>query len=185
MIEKRSVYIVTVLFFAIISGIFIFTRGFAEESASSYMKEGIRCALNEQHEQAIGNFKKALKIEKGNYSIYYNIGASYQELGQYNESATYFRKAIELNPRDDASYFGLGGIYDKLGDYSQAIQYYKKSLEINPDDAGAYYNMGTIYKTIGDQTEARDSYKRAKELFQQQRNRFMIQRCEENLNRLL
>ena len=48
------------------------------------------------------SFKKAEKIKKNNFAVYYNLGIIYYNLNLLDTSIKYFQKAINLNPKDFA-----------------------------------------------------------------------------------
>lgn len=69
---------------------------------------------------------------------YNNIGAIYDDLGDYDKALEFHNKALEIrkdvleenHPDTAASYNNIGIVYDELGDYDKALEYHNKALEI-------------------------------------------------------
>ena len=103
-------------------------------------------------------------------SSYNNIGAVYDDLGDYDKALEYHFKALEIrkdvlgeNNADTAgSYNNIGNVYDKLGDYDKALEYHFKALEIfkevlgenHPNTAMSYGNIGVVYVKLRDYDKA-------------------------------
>ncbi len=124
------------------------------EQGNSYLREG-------RYEEAISEYKKAIRIAPNNASLYYNLGFTYNKLGQYQQAVKYFNKAIGINPDDFDAYTELGFAYDQLGKYPEAIKYYEKALQIKPNDAMTYYNIGVAYNSLKKHQEAIKYYEKA------------------------
>ena len=54
--------------------------------------------LNEKYDEAIRKFKEAVKIDKNNTEIYYNLGIVYESKNLPDEASQMYTKALELNP---------------------------------------------------------------------------------------
>ena len=54
--------------------------------------------VNERYDEAIRNFKKAVKIDKNNAEIYYNLGIVYESKKLFMKADQMYTKALELNP---------------------------------------------------------------------------------------
>lgn len=79
----------------------------------------------------VGDYKKGinlleeyLKTNKGNGSIYNNLGAAYMKLGNYNEAKKNFDIAIKLNDCPNNIYYNLAEYYVDI-----ANKYKKSNLE--------------------------------------------------------
>ena len=51
-----------------------------------------------EHEKAIENFKKALRLDPSSAIDYANIGSNYREMGQSESAIRYYELALELDP---------------------------------------------------------------------------------------
>ncbi len=70
------------------------------------------------------------------YEEYYNAGAQYYELSQFEEALSYFEYCAQLDPNQPAIYQYLGNTYYALGRSAEAIASFEKALELNPEDQG-------------------------------------------------
>ncbi len=117
-------------------------------------------ALN-QFKSAIGNFKKAIKINPNLPIIFYNLGLSFHYDKNFESALSSYKKAIKLNPDHADTYCNMGMSFNEKGDFKRAIKSYRKTLEINPDHIGAHYNLGAIYSKTGELNLAIKNYKKA------------------------
>ena len=117
-------------------------------------------ALN-QFKNAIGNFKKAIKINPNLPIIFYNLGLSFHYDKNFESALSSYEKAIKLNPDHADTYCNMGMSFNEKGDFKRAIKSYRKTLEINPDHMGAHYNLGAIYSKTGELNLAIKNYKKA------------------------
>ena len=106
-------------------------------------------ALN-QFKNAIGNFKKAIKINPNLPIIFYNLGLSFHYDKNFESALSSYEKAIKLNPDHADTYCNMRMSFNEKGDFKRAIKSYRKTLEINPDHMGAHYNLGAIYSKTGE-----------------------------------
>ncbi len=54
--------------------------------------------MNNKHDQAIGEFRKALELNPGNAEVYYNIGLVYETRNETENAREMFRKALAIDP---------------------------------------------------------------------------------------
>ncbi|HHT9152403.1 MAG TPA: tetratricopeptide repeat protein [Candidatus Hypogeohydataceae bacterium YC40] len=112
------------------------------------------------HEEAITEYDKAIKLDPTNDSFYNNKGFSYLLQGQVEAAISAFKKAIETNPNNKTAYGNLGYAYGLKGMYELALNQFK----LAGDEASAYNNLGYIYTKNGKLTEALESYNNALKL---------------------
>jgi tetratricopeptide (TPR) repeat protein len=117
--------------------------------------------LENNCDEAIIQYKKAIEIDSNYKDAYNNLGNCYQETKKYNEAIIQYKKAIEIDPNDKGTYTNLGNCYCKTKKYKEAIIQYKKAIEIDPNYKDAYYNLGNCYQ---ENDEAILQYKKAIEL---------------------
>ena len=100
---------------------------------------------NDQYDQAILTYTKAIEENSEDASAYYNRGSAYFDKGFYSQAVSDFTKTVELRPEYAVAYNdrGVANIYE--GQYDRAIRDFTKVIEINPKDAMAYYNRGNAY----------------------------------------
>ena len=114
-----------------------------------------------------GLFKNALeeinKVQKlfPNSVLLHNIcGATYTELGQFDQAIKNYEKALLIKPGHADALCNMGIAKQKKGDFESSIKIYKKAIQANPNHFTAYYNMGISYKAKGDSETAISCYKK-------------------------
>jgi len=76
-------------------------------SRSYYNIAYINLVYQDNYKKAIEYFNLAKKYEPNNPDIYYNIGHSYENLGNKTKAIEYFTKALKLKPKHQLSIDGL------------------------------------------------------------------------------
>lgn len=132
--------------------------------SEAFYNKGISCFQNQEFEEAVENFNRAIQIDSLNYHYYYNIGLAYIKLEDYRAAVESFNSAISINPKDADSFQNLGIAHLSLKQYYEAVQAYQKAMEINPDDYESYNNLGIANLYIGRNEEACLNFTKASEL---------------------
>jgi tetratricopeptide (TPR) repeat protein/2-polyprenyl-3-methyl-5-hydroxy-6-metoxy-1,4-benzoquinol methylase len=92
------------------------------------------------------------------------LGATYSELGKYEEAITSYNKVLEIKPEFAEAHYNLANTLRELGSHEAAIASYNKAIEIKPDLTDAYNNLGIALNFLGRYEEAITSYNKAIEL---------------------
>lgn len=121
---------------------------------AAYAKQG---RLNE----AINEYKTALKFKPDYASAHYNLGNAYAKQGRFDVAIGEYRTALIFNPNIADAHNNMGAIYYNHGCLNDAIKEYKAALILNPDLATAHNNLGTVYFNQGHIDEAIIEYKTA------------------------
>lgn len=93
-----------------------------------------------------------------------NLGNSYNEVGDTEQSMLALEKAVEINPSLAESHINLGNIYLTKDKTNDAIDEYETALEIDPDNAKIHNNLGNAYTKRGRLNDAISQYTRSIEL---------------------
>jgi tetratricopeptide (TPR) repeat protein len=70
----------------------------SDNEADLYIQLAQVYAENEDYEQAIKNYQKAIKLEPNNANSHYNLGLVYKAVGAKGEAKKEFENALELLP---------------------------------------------------------------------------------------
>jgi len=108
-------------------------------------------------EEAINYYKRALKIRDDNPEIYAKLGHANLTLGRYNQAISHLEKGYKIAPENVSLLRALARANRKLKRYEKAEYFYKKVLQISEDDLSALRSLSRIYLINQD-------YKRAKEI---------------------
>ncbi|OGP51538.1 MAG: hypothetical protein A2Y79_08485 [Deltaproteobacteria bacterium RBG_13_43_22] len=128
---------------------------------------GFALERNEQPEEAMNYFKKALDLNPRNIdlsSIYCHIGVCLKDLEQYKPAIESLKKAESYNPDQKEIYNTLGFCYFKLKEHHKAIEAFERAVEIDPGSGIDYANIGSNLRELGHYPEAVKLYQMALDL---------------------
>ncbi|NVM56733.1 MAG: tetratricopeptide repeat protein, partial [Desulfobacterales bacterium] len=100
-------------------------------------------------DEAIAEFKEALRFNPENDWAHSNLGAAYYDKGLVDEAIAEFKEALRINPEYAYAHVNLGQAYDEKGLVDEAIAEFKEALRLNPEDAYAHVKLGQAYDEKG------------------------------------
>lgn len=103
----------------------------------------------------------AIKLNPNNATSFTNLGASHNNLGEYDLAETAFKKALSINNNLPKTHNNIGALYILKGEFKSALQYITKAIELQPDYSDAYTNLAEIQKSNQQPEEATLNYKKA------------------------
>ncbi len=116
---------------------------------------GVALDAEGKHEEAINNYKNAIKIKPAYSHAYYNLASAYLDQKNMEEAEKYFIETIRVNPNFANAHNKLGIILEMhYKKYDEAIYHYRQELKIQPDYFGAHYNIGIALIQKGEREEA-------------------------------
>ncbi|MHC1788936.1 tetratricopeptide repeat protein [Solidesulfovibrio sp.] len=102
----------------------------------TFNRLGLMLRRQGKWQEAITEYRKALKISPDDPGLYYNMSMAYTEGRQYIEAYQYLDRALSLNPdlwkNGEAVCYNIATVYRRYGKKNPALDYLKKALEINP-----------------------------------------------------
>ena len=120
------------------------------------------------HESAIENYQKALKIKPDSAEMHNNLGNALQNLGDLDGAVESYRKALNINPIFAEAHNNFGNALQELGSALQegarveeAEASYRRAIELKPDYAAAHSNLGSALQELGKLEDAEASCRRA------------------------
>jgi serine/threonine protein kinase/tetratricopeptide (TPR) repeat protein len=114
-----------------------------------------------RYEEALLEFRQALKIDSVSHEAYRGLAKTYAALNKPAEAEATYKRAIELKPNYWAGYYDLEYFYVSAGRYDEALLQLHKVVELLPDYVPAYDNLGGLYFQLGRFSEARSTWERA------------------------
>jgi tetratricopeptide (TPR) repeat protein len=91
--------------------------------------------------EAIGQYQKAIELNKRSSLAFFRIGEAFFEQRSYNSAANSFREALngDLDPKwlEVWCHINLGRIYDVLTQRERALKEYQQALDTNDNTQGA------------------------------------------------
>ena len=94
------------------------------------IKGNINDDIRENLDAAIREYKKALKIDSGDWSIWYNLGVSYGRKGEADLAISIYKKVIKLNPNFAPAFYNRGVQQMVKGNFNLACDDWQKSQKI-------------------------------------------------------
>ncbi len=116
-----------------------------QRSSDLWFEQGNISVINEEYEEAIASYNKALEINPDKDEAWYNRGIALNNLGRSEEVIASYDKALEINPDYDAAWYNRGIALDNLGRSEEAIASYAKAIAIKPDHDSAWYNRACCF----------------------------------------
>jgi len=118
------------------------------------------------YQETINRFEPFLLEEDiSNYidpiTLYFDVGLSYQALGDYEHSIDIYDRLLELDPKNALAYNNRGSAYLYMNDYSNAFKDFDKVIELGLGFAGVYNNRGNAYSNQKNYEHAVKDYDKA------------------------
>jgi len=129
--------------------------------AQAYSSLGIARSKENNLEEAIEFYKKAVEYNPSYAPVYSNLGKDYYASGQNSEAAEAYKMAVKLEPNLPEAWHGLGTVYFAIGWLDDAITAWRRAIEVKPDFSEAYNNLGVAYAAKGRYYTAIDAYQKA------------------------
>jgi tetratricopeptide (TPR) repeat protein len=113
--------------------------GCSGDSAEKYMQAGFADFQHQKFDEAIANYKKAIKLNPRAAAAYNMLGMAYRF--KYNKSGVpefrqkemaAFAKAIDIDPKNWVAMINLATDYYIAGQKAKAAPLFKKALALNP-----------------------------------------------------
>jgi tetratricopeptide (TPR) repeat protein len=113
--------------------------------------------LNEDYDDALGNFSKVLMKEPANALARINVGYICLKKGIFGEAIEHLSKAIRLDNDRKATLYAhyyLGLVYLEREMYEDAQTFLRKTLRLGPNLIEAYFELGRALWLGGEREEA-------------------------------
>ena len=116
-----------------------------------------------ENEEAVKEYREALRLRPDHASTHYNLGNAFFDLDRFEEAAREYRRAGELEPGDRLAARNLVNTLEAMGDLAGAENVVRDRLAMG-DDADLRNRLGDILEKRGDENGAMTEYLRAVEL---------------------
>ena len=90
-----------------------------------------------QLDEAITNYRAAIRIDPDKLPAHVNLGAVLERCGRTEEALNEFREANRIAPRNPQIHYDLGCELYRLGRRNEAIEEFKEALRLDPEFAVA------------------------------------------------
>ena len=135
------------------------------EHGQAWYGKGCAHSELEQYEEAIRSYEESAKYAGDRVALpLFNMGNSYQELGDLQQAAKCFHEAAQADPTMADAWINLGRILDDSGQHETAVEIYDTALKIDPEDSMAWSNRGNSLRALERFEDALESYRQALEI---------------------
>jgi len=110
--------------------------------------------LSRNYDDAVLTFNKIIDHSPYNAHAWFNLGASYQALGQFEKALVALDYVLIIDEDFHAAYFNKAMVLVKLERYSEAIELYKRALSFEILDSLIYFYIGDCYDNLEDYKNA-------------------------------
>ena len=132
-----------------------------DKNGGAYAGLGELYDLQDQRDQALENYKKALQLDKDLTELNTPIGILHYQKGEIGEADNYLTKAMSVSPDSAETQLFLGLIRYHQNRNEEALAAFRKSIQIDPGSAEANYYLGETLDRLKNTQEAIDSYQKA------------------------
>ena len=95
--------------------------------------EGYNLLKEENYQEAIACFQKAIEFDPEFATAYNNLGSAYYNLDKYDKAIEQFKKVIELEEDYTKAYFNLASAYFWEREFRKAYSYYRRAEECDKE----------------------------------------------------
>ena len=128
----------------------------------AYNNLAILLTKQRRYSESAAALEKALELNRENYVVWGNLGASYARIpGQRSKAEDAFRRALELgeraraaNPKDAQVLANLAQYHAFLGRRSDPLTLIQAALALAPTDVAVLIDAAEVYETLGFREEA-------------------------------
>lgn len=117
------------------------TREALEVKAENFVSNGIDFYRAKKYDQAIEQWKQALKLIPDDAEVHNFVGLAYHKTGKLDSAIAAYSEAVKYDPQYHQAWNNLGYMYFLKGDYQTALKHFKKSLQENPNYTQARLNL--------------------------------------------
>ena len=153
-----------------------------KDLADVYFNRAIAYDQNNDDDEAISDYSKAIELDATDPDYYLNRGVAYQNFKDNELAVRDYSKAIELNPKDPVAFTNRGNAYYDADNLDDAMTDYSKAISLDPKYGDAYLGRGLIHEQSKDRDKAVADLKKALEL--QPDDEETVQAANEALKRL-
>lgn len=124
-----------------------------------YLLKGTAQMVTGNEKEAQKSFKNAILHAGSDIDeTYYQIGATYLQIGNIRKALHFFEKTVKENPEHDLALYDLGYFYDQEDKINKSIKYYNLYLDIDPFNQYVWFNLGTVYNKADKFDKALEAY---------------------------
>ncbi len=158
--DVDELYLLTRAYSGVSSAMLSHLASLGEDSYRIHQVHGEYFDLQNNPEEAIKEFEKAVELRPDLPSLHYVLGSAYWKHSQLDRAAAEFRRAIELNPRHFMAHYKLGMVLLEQNNRVSAAKEFRTALNEQPGLIDAYLGLGNALYLGGEYDAAVSQLKR-------------------------
>ena len=119
------------------------------ESAELHSVLGLALAERGQLDEAIAEFRHALRLAPDSAPAHWHLGAALASLGAHAEAARHLGRSVELDPANAEAHSDLGLVLALQGRVDEAVGHLQQAIALNPQADEARRNLAIIRQRRG------------------------------------
>jgi tetratricopeptide (TPR) repeat protein len=123
-----------------------------------YMTRGYIYSQMGLSEQAIENYKTALKYTTEPHEVYLSLGMEFMNKKEVDNSLFYLKKALSLDPKNDVIVSEIALCYEMSDKKDEAADFFSKYVDEHPYSEFGWFNLGVSFSRILMYEKAIDAY---------------------------
>ncbi len=127
-------------------------------------ERGLEAQRNNQVEEAIKAYVRAIEIDPRHGQALNNLGVALRARGFYHAALAAYDRALSLSPDDPGLLGNRGNVLRALGRYQEALVTLYAAVKRAPEVAGLQQNLGLVLRDLGHLREAIGCFERSLEL---------------------
>lgn len=145
-----------------------FTATGCQYTASGKNAQGVAMFQNGQYQQSAQLFQQAIQQSPNNADAYYNLAATYHQVGKLNKSANelsqaeaLYNKALDLDPKNQEAYRALAVLLVDQNRPDAAQRLLDGWFTANPTNPAPKVELARLREEFGDKQGAKDYLQQA------------------------
>jgi len=134
--------------------------GYPETLPDAFNNLGVLSTRENNIEDAVSFFQKALANDPNHLLSLVNLGNAYRAQKRWADARQVLQRAVEIAPEDAEANYNLGMVFAQFGDTSQAHEYLQRALKTRADYPEALNNLGILYLLTHRRDEAVASFEK-------------------------
>jgi Flp pilus assembly protein TadD len=131
------------------------------DSALLHNNLGILLAAQENFDEAITHFRRALQSNPRDAKAHNNIAMALKSQGRLNQAVGHFAEAVRIEPDFALAHCNFADTFFQQSDFNKAVAHYKSALQIKPHFPGVNAKLAFSLEALGEFDQAVKFYTEA------------------------
>ena len=139
-----------------------------EPSSKAYSQRGSIYRLENDYDQALVMYNKAIELNNGEKDLLVIRGNIYSTLNQFDKAIPDYNACLAIDSNHQLAVENRGRAFNALGKYVQALADLNKAIRLNPETESGYASRGLLYQKLDRNNEAIADFYRQMEVNQKE-----------------